>query len=82
MGIQFDTRVGHERAQFATQMKTMPEWIRPLLDAGFTLDETPDFFEGLLAGYATSFALLEELQADQAKLIIGAAVAKISSLTI
>ena len=55
MSIEIDSRVGNERKQFATQIP--PEFCQMIIDSGFHGDETPDFYEGLLAGYAVSLSI-------------------------
>jgi hypothetical protein len=76
MTLQLDCRVGGERKQFATQEP--PEFCQLLLDAGFTNQDSTDFYEGLLAGYANSLAILQQMTPEHAKVVIGSCVAHLA----
>ena len=80
MSIEIDSRVGNERKQFATQIP--PEFCQMIIDSGFHGDETPDFYEGLLAGYAVSLSILNQMTVEYAKVVIGSFIAHIAKFTI
>jgi len=79
--IIFDQRVGEERKQFATQTSKINKKMKVVLDDGFVGNETTEFYEGLLAGYArTHQLLLSKLTKQEMKEFIGFVVAYLSEI--
>lgn len=76
MTLELDARVGNERRQFSTQ--TPPEYCQIIIDTGFAGTDCPDFYEGLLSGYATSLAILQQMPITQAKELIGSCIATLA----
>lgn len=76
--MKIDVRVGGNRNQFASQVTVLPKHILDWFQQSFIGDETTDFNEGLLAGFAGAYALLQQLPPDQSKQLIGATVALLS----
>jgi hypothetical protein len=77
--MKLDTRVGFERNQFASQAVGLPKHIEDWFCQAFTGEETPDFNEGLLAGFSSAYAILEQVPPDNGKQFIGATVALLAS---
>lgn len=76
MTLQLDARVGGARQQFSTQIP--PGYCQAIIDAGFVGTDCPDFYEGLLAGYANSLAILQQMPLENAKDLIGSCVATLA----
>lgn len=79
IGLQIDARTGGERKQFASQLPKIQEWCAMIIKSGYAGNDTPDFYEGLLSGYATSLAILLQMPPENAKELIGSIVSFISS---
>lgn len=69
--MEMDSRVGFERNQFASQVKNMPKSIIEEVECSLRGEETDDFYEGLLSGYANSFTMLKQMKPEGAELLIG-----------
>lgn len=54
-----DKKVGEERKQFASQSSEIPTEVKVDLDTTFIGKESTEFYEGLLAGYACAYQLLQ-----------------------
>lgn len=52
-----DTRIGGDRAQFASQLQRLSPESLVTVDQLFTGTETDDFYEGLLAGVSASYKI-------------------------
>lgn len=80
--MKIDVRVGQERNQFAEQIKHIPQSTKDLINRMFCDDETDDFYEGLLAAFASAYVILQENPNELGQQIIGAIVVMLSDKTI
>ncbi len=78
--MRFDKRVGKERSQFATQTPMMNGELLETIKAGFVGDESLEFYEGLLAGYACSYQIFCTMLPDSHAPTIGGLIAYISEI--
>ena len=76
--MKIDVRVGSARRQFASQTPNIPEYIKNWFLQSFNGEETVDFNEGLLAGFSSAYALMEQMPLEYAKQFTGATVALLS----
>ena len=76
----FDERVGAERNQFATQVAVMDEDLLKHITERFNGDESLEFYEGLLAGYACCYSIISGTPQVDHKTIIGSIAAYISDI--
>lgn len=77
--MKIDVRIGGNRAQFATQIEHIsPEALASLRNM-FIGDETPDFYEGLLAGFAAVYQMLVSMPPDVVTQFTGESVAYIAA---
>ena len=73
--MRLDARIGNDRNQFASQVIHIPKHIEKWFRQSFIGEETGDFNEGLLAGFSSAYAILEQMPPGHAKQFIGATVA-------
>jgi hypothetical protein len=78
--MDFDRRVGNERSQFATQVAVIDKDILEQITKNFTGKEPLEFYEGLLAGYACCYSILNGTSEEDSKNVIGGIIAYISSI--
>lgn len=74
--MKLDQKVGEERKQFATQVASISETefeqIKTMFDGG----QTVEFYEGLLAGYACSYQIINSSMEN----LLGPIIAYISEI--
>lgn len=73
-----DSRIGGDRVQFASQLALVPATVIESIKTAFCGDETADFYEGLLAGFATTYQIMQSIPDNPAE-YIGAIVAYLSA---
>ena len=76
--LSIDTRIGGARNQFAAQAEKMSKDIKQVIDRNFSGTDSPDFYEGLLAGYANAYQIAQNLGKDAAIEYIGSIIAYVS----
>ena len=76
----FDKKVGEERKQFASQAQKLSLEDLKNLESGFTGDKSIEFYEGLLAGFISSFSLMETLPLPKANRWVGCIIAYLSTI--
>ena len=74
-----DTRIGGARTQFATQLGYVPQEALNSIKELFVNDETPDFYEGLLAGFVAAYQIVQHYPHNKSSQCIGAIIAYISN---
>ena len=79
--FQIDERVDYQRIQqFASQISNLSKRLETELAENFTGDESDDFYAGLVAGFANSLSVFQNLELSETdkSSLIGAIVAFIS----
>ena len=74
-----DVRIGGNRAQFASQTQHLSPESLVTLKKLFIGDETPDFYEGLLAGLAGVYQMLLSMPPDVVTRFTGESIAWIAA---
>ena len=77
MAVTLDKRVGAERKQFASQVPAIDEPMLEFIKSSFTGDKSVEFYEGLLAGYAASYVLVD---GPEPKVMLGCIMAYLSGI--
>lgn len=75
-----DKKVGTERKQFATQVAVIDEKSLGFIVERFEGNKSLEFYEGLLAGYACSYQIVNTMVPKDHLPIIGGIVAYISEV--
>ena len=76
--MKVDVRVGGNRAQFASQLAHIPPDALAKVEGCFIGDESPDFYEGLLAGFAAIYQMLVNMPPDVVTQFTGEFIAYIA----
>ena len=80
MSIMFDKRVGDERKTFASQISEVDKNLIKQVAQNFTGNESLEFYEGLLAGYACCYSIMGSTSKENSENIIGGIIAYISEV--
>ncbi|MEE2642305.1 MAG: hypothetical protein VX768_16865 [Planctomycetota bacterium] len=76
-----DEKIDYPRLQqFASQVSNLSKRLSSELEANYTGDQTDEFYQGLLAGFANSLSVFQnvELSEEDKQSLLGALVAFVS----
>lgn len=74
-----DARIGFERKQFASQINNVPEHVKKWFNESFNGTENDDFNEGLLSGFSSALAIIQQYDPSNAQSIIGCVVSLLAN---